>query len=91
MTILFAYFIHYLTSFFIGAARIVGGAGSTKRYDVRPSVRLSVPFAAAGLLLWARRVGHIDRLLYGQPCSSTRTQHSAQQQMRAVPRFQRRR
>jgi len=33
----------------------------------RPSVRLYVPFAAAtGLLLWARRVGDIDRLLHGR-------------------------
>jgi len=42
-------------------------AGSAKRYGVR---RLSVPAsahnskpAAAGLLLWARRAGDIDRLL----------------------------
>jgi len=46
------------------------GAGSVKRYGVRPSVRLSVPAwthsskpAAAGLLLWARQAGNIDRLL----------------------------
>jgi len=40
-----------------------------ERHGVRPSVRLSVPArahcskrAAAGLLLWARRAGDIDRL-----------------------------
>jgi len=42
------------------------------RPSVRPSVRLSVcPIrpshtAAAGLLLWARRPGDIDRLLHGR-------------------------
>jgi len=41
-----------------------------KRYGVRPSARPSVPSwtystepTAAGLLLWARRAGDIDRLL----------------------------
>jgi len=49
----------------VGVARVVCGAGSTKRYGVRPSVCpsvcLSVPArahsskpAAAGLLLWAQ-------------------------------------
>jgi len=36
---------------------------------------------AAGLLLWARRVGDIDRLLHGWHCSSTEPQHGMQQQM----------
>jgi len=44
---------------------------------------------AAGLLLWARRVGDIDRLLHGLRGSSTGQQHATQQQTRAVPRFQR--
>jgi len=44
---------------------------------------------AAGLLLWARRVGDIDRLLHGRRRSSTGPQHGVQQQMRAMPRFQR--
>ena len=55
---------------FINTARIVCGAGSVKRYGVCPSVRPSVPAwahstkpAAAGLLLWARRAGDIDRWL----------------------------
>jgi len=39
---------------------------------------------AAGLLLWARRIGDIDRLLHGRRRSST----EPQQQMRAVPRLQ---
>jgi len=57
------------------------------------SVRLSVcPIRslqqrAPGLLLWARRVGDIDRLLHGRRRSSTGPQHGAQQQMRAVPRL----
>jgi len=33
---------------------------------VRPSVCLSRPASAAGLLLWARRARDIDRLLHGQ-------------------------
>jgi len=41
----------------------------------------------AGLLLSARRVGDIDRLLHGRRRSSTGPPHGAQQQMRAVPRF----
>ena len=67
-----------------------------KRYGIcpyfRPSVCPSVrPLQqrAAGLLLWARRVADIDRLLHGRRRSSTGPQHGAQQQMRAVPRFQR--
>jgi len=43
---------------------------------------------AAGLLLWARQVGDIDRLLHGRRRSSTGPPHGAQQQMRAVPRLQ---
>ena len=74
-------------------ARIVCAAGAMKRYGVRPFVRLSVcpirPLRqrAAGLLLWARRVGDIDRLLHGRRRCSTGSQHHAQQQMRVVPRF----
>ena len=55
---------------------------------VRPSVRLSHP-AAAGLLLWARRPGDIDRLLHGRRTAAATLQHGAQQQMRpGVPRRQ---
>jgi len=36
---------------------------------------------AAGLLLWARRVGDIDRLLHGPRRGSMEPQHGAQQQM----------
>jgi len=36
---------------------------------------------AAGLLLWARRVGDIDRLLHGRRRGSMEPQHGAQQQM----------
>jgi len=59
---------------------------SVYRYGVGPSlspIRL-LQQRAAGLLLWARRVG----LLHGRRCSSTGPQHGAQQQMRAVPRLQ---
>ena len=55
---------------------------------VRPSVCLSVcPIrpphaAAAGLLLWARRLGDIDRLLHGRRSAAAAPQHGAQQQMR---------
>jgi len=59
------------------------------------SVRLSVCPArplqqrAAGLLLWARRLGDIDRLLHGRCRSNAGPQHGgAQQQMRAAPRLQ---
>jgi len=48
----------------------VGISVAMKRYGVRPSVRLSVPArahsskpTAAGLLLWARQEGDVDRLL----------------------------
>jgi len=60
-----------------------------KRYC--PSVCPIFPLQqrAAGLLLWARRVADIDRLLHGRRRSSTEPQHGVQQQMRAVPRFQR--
>jgi len=62
-----------------------------KRYGVRPSIcsirRLQQ--RAAGLLLWARREGDIDHLLHCRRRSSTEPQHVVQQQMRAVPRFQR--
>ena len=57
----------------IDTASVVCGAGSVKRYGVRPSVRLPVPewahncsskpVPAAGLLLWARRAGDVDLLL----------------------------
>ena len=53
------------------------------------SVRLSKRpphAAAAGLLLWARRSGDIDRLLHGRRSAAAAPQHGAQQQMRAVPR-----
>ena len=62
-----------LPQFRICTASIVSGTGSMKRYGVRPSVRPSVcrsmgrahssKPAAAGLLLWTRRAGDIDRLL----------------------------
>jgi len=54
---------------FIGTARTVCRSGSVKRYGVRPSLRPSVYSIrslhqhAAGLLLGARPVGDIDRLL----------------------------
>jgi len=48
----------------IVTARVVYAAESMQLTGVRPSVCLSVPYAtAAGLLLWARRPGDIDRLL----------------------------
>jgi len=54
----------------VANARMVCEAWSMKRYVVHPSVRPFLshsPAAArareAGLLLWARRVGDIDRLL----------------------------
>jgi len=65
--------------------------------DGTVSVRLSVwpcyrqlQQRAAGLLLWARRAGGIDRLLHGRrPAATAPQQHGAQQQMRgAVSRFQ---
>jgi len=57
----------------------------------RPSVRPSVcPIrpphdAAAGLLLWARRPGDIDRLLHGQPAGGHQQPRGG---MRAVPHCQ---
>jgi len=39
------------------------------------------------LLLWARLVGDIDRLLHNRQRNSTRPQHGAQQQMLVVPLF----
>ena len=41
----------------------------------------------AGLLLWARRVGDIDRLLHGRRCSSTAPQHGEQQQIAGSATF----
>ena len=57
-----------------------------KRYGVRPSVRpiRLLQQRVAGELMWAWRVGDIDRLLHGWRCSSTRPQ----QQMQVVPRCQ---
>ena len=58
--------------------RIICGAGSMKWYGVRPSVCPSVPAwassrkpVAAGLLLWARRAGDINRLLRQRQRRST--------------------
>jgi len=69
-------------------------AGYVKRSSVRFSARLSIirppQAAAAGLLLWARRAGDIDRLPQGRaPCSSgaaarCTAANCVQQQMRAV-------
>jgi len=61
-----------------------------KRHSVRLSVCPVRPLQqrAVGLLLWARQIGYIDRLLHGGRRSSTEPQHGAQQQMRAVPRLQ---
>ena len=55
-----------------------------------PSVCLSHSLAAAacaGFAAVGPAVGNIDRLLHGRRRSSTRPQHGAQQQMRAVPRL----
>jgi len=64
----------------IGTAHVVCRAKSRKWYGVRLSVHLSVPswalsskFGAAGLLLWAQWLGHIDLLHH---------------QMQAVPQCQ---
>ena len=59
----------------------------------RPSVCLSCPFrplhaAAAGLLLWAQQPGDISLLLHGRRSAAAMPHHGAQQQMRAVPRYQ---
>jgi len=66
----------------------IGTAGVVCR--VRPSVCPIRPLQqrAAGLLLWARRAGDIDRLLHGRRRSSTGPQHGEPQMMRAVPLFQ---
>jgi len=76
---------------FVGTARIVCAAGFVEQYGVRPSVCPIRPLQqrAEGLLLWARRVGDIDRLLHGRRRSSKGPQHGARQWMRVVPRFQR--
>jgi len=53
-------------------ARIVCGAVSTKLSGIRLSVRpiIGRPHAAAaGLLLWARRPGDVDRLLHDRRLS----------------------
>jgi len=57
----------------IGTACIMCGAGSIQRYGVRLSVCPIRPLQqrAAGLLLWARRVGDIDRLMHGRRSSSS--------------------
>jgi len=80
---------------FIDTARIVRGrVYVTVRYPsvcpcVCPSYRL-LQQRAAGLLLWARLAGDIERLLHGWRRSTLPVpQHGAQQQMRAVPRIQR--
>jgi len=61
----------------------------------RPSVWLSVPafgrrmsrcMHAAGLLLWARGAGDIDRLLHDRRSAAAAPQHSAQQQIRRCQR-----
>ena len=56
------------------------GAGSTKRYNAHPSVCPICPLRqrAAGLMLWARRVGAIDRLLHGRRRSSAGPQLGTQ-------------
>jgi len=58
------------------------------RYGVRPSVpawaHSSKP-ATAGLLLWARRAGDIDRLLHGRRSAAA----ACGERMRAVPHCQR--
>ena len=70
-----------------------------KLSGVRPSVclfiHLSAPSfnqaphtTAAALLLWAWRVGDVDPLLRGRWSAAVMPQHSAQQQMRTVPRCQ---
>ena len=56
----------YYSNLLVLPARKVCGAGFMKRHGVRPSVpawAYSCRPAAAGLLLWARRAGDIDRLL----------------------------
>jgi len=55
--------------------------------SVRPVTR-PPDAAAAGLLLWTRQAGDINRLLHSRRSSAAAPQHGAQQQMRAVPRCQ---
>ena len=50
---------------FIGTACAVCEAGSMQ-LSVRLSLSHPAAAAAAGLLLWARRPGYIDRLLHGR-------------------------
>jgi len=57
------------------------------RASVHPSVCLSHPAAAAGLVLWARWTADINRLLHGRRSAAAAPQHCAQQQMQGVPRF----
>jgi len=62
-----------------------------KRFSVRPSVCpiIRPPHAAAaGLLLKVRRARDIYRLLHGRRSATAAPQYGAQQQMRAVPRYQ---
>jgi len=67
-----------------GTACIVGLCNGTVSdlWPIRPLQQ-----CAAGLLLWARLVGDIDRLLHNRQRNSTRPQHGAQQQMLVVPLF----
>jgi len=61
-----------------------------KRYGISPSFRLTVClYLFICLLLWVQQVGDIDRLMNGWRRSSTGLQYGMQQQMWAVPRFQR--
>ena len=74
----------------IGTVRIVCGEGSTQLSGVRMSVRLSVRPVAAGLLLWARWAGDINRCCTagGPAVTSSRSRSAAAcgGRMRAVPR-----
>jgi len=67
----------------IGTARVVCVSVRMSVCPIRPLQQ-----RAAGLLLWARRAGDIDRLLHGRRRSSTGPQHGEPQKMRAVPLFQ---
>jgi len=66
----------------IGTARVVCVSVRLSVCPIRPLQQ-----RAAGLLLWARRAGDIDRLLHGRRHSSTGPQHGKLQKMRAVPLF----
>ena len=81
--------LFHTVSHYCHCAHSMGQGLCNGTVSVRPSVCLSVCLSvcpiyqplqqrAAGLLLWARRVGDIDRLLHGR----------APQQMRAVSRCQ---